>query len=95
MTDSYSFNQFAILVAVSILVAYGVTLLLAGAVRNRLVRVTISAVLATIFVHAYLILSGQGTDQLVLVSILMMLVYGWLGSFLLDWLKTRFLSTAP
>ena len=94
MTDLQPFNQFIMLVAISIVAAYAVTLLLLGARSNRVTRVSLSAVVATIFVHAYLILTGQGPDQFAVISIIMMLVYGFLGSLLLDWLRSKFFTHA-
>ena len=94
MTDLQPFNQFIILVAVAIVAAYAVTMLLLGARSTRVIRVSLSGVVATIFVHAYLILTGQGPDQFALISVVMMLIYGFLGSLLLDWLRSKFFTHA-
>ena len=94
MSDLQPFNQFIILLVVSIIAAYAATSLMLGARPGRTVRVATSAIVATVFVHAYLILTGQGPDQFALISIIMMLIYGAIGSFLLDALRRRFFNRA-
>ena len=94
MSEMQPVHQFIILLVVSIVAAYAVTSLVLGAKPGRTLRVSVSAIVATVFVHAYLILTGQGPDQFVLVSVIMMLIYGAVGSLLLDVVRGKFFTQA-
>jgi hypothetical protein len=92
MPDLQNTTHFIVLLAVSVLAAYLVTLALVGTGKGRTVRVLLSGFITAVFVHAYLIIIGEGLDQFVLVSVLFVMIYGAIGSFLLDWIRSRFLG---
>ncbi len=92
MSDLSSFHQFILLIVFAIVAAYVVASLLVRGGQRSMPRVLLTSVLATVIVHAFLIRLGEGTDQFVLVSVLIMLVYGFVGGWVLDWLRVRLMQ---
>jgi hypothetical protein len=92
MSDPSNLVHFIVLLVIAIVCAYGVTLALVGTRKGRTIRVLLSSLVTVIFVHAYLILIGEGVDQFILISAIFVMIYGAVGSWLLDWLRTRFLQ---
>ena len=80
------------MLAVAITAAYLVTVALVGTRRGKTLRILLSSFITAVFVHAYLILVGEGLDQFILISVLFVMVYGAIGSWLLDWIRTRFIQ---
>jgi predicted neutral ceramidase superfamily lipid hydrolase len=89
MSELSAFHQFILIMVVAIVLAFAIALALVRSPGLSMSRVLLTAVLSTIIVHAYLMLFGGGLDQFVLVSLVMMLLYGFLGGLLLDWMRSK------
>ena len=90
MSDFNALHQFLLLVVAGITVAYVLASMLFRGKEPSFHRVVVTSVLATILVHGYLLVFGEGTDQFLLISVVVMLAYGFIGGLVLDWLRTRF-----
>lgn len=87
MTEYEGVAAFFLLVVMSILLAYVLGSMLFPSSRKRVPRLLMTSATATVFAHLYLWLFGEGTDALLPISILTMLVYGLIGAGIIEFAR--------